>query len=193
MMTDEPFRTSDAGSQKPAVHVREMIVDDIPQVFHLGEQVFTADEVQNLHRTWDEYEVVNLFASESEHCLVAEIDGQVLGFALGTVIEKRKSSWTYGYLLWLGVDPECQREGLALRLFRQFKQRMAAAGARILLVDTQADNERAIRFFREQGFDNEEKHIFLSMNIDDERRDLEDREAHRMARNASDRSRDGKH
>lgn len=175
------------------VHIREMIVDDIPSVFHLGERLFTAEEVQNLHRTWDEYEVLTLFGTEREHCLVAEAeDGPVVGFALGTIIEKRKSSWTYGYLLWLGVDSEFQREGLALRLFRQFKQRMAAAGARILMVDTQASNEEALEFFRKQGFDNEEKHVFLSLNIDEERRDLEDRETLRNGRPTSGRIRNGR-
>ena len=170
-----------------------MIVDDIPAVFHLGERLFTAEEVQNLHRTWDEYEVLTLFSTEREHCLVAEDEEEtVVGFALGTTIEKRKSSWTYGYLLWLGVDPENQREGLAQRLFRQFKQRMAAAGARILMVDTQASNEEALEFFRKQGFDSQEKHVFLSLNIDDERRDLEDREAHRVGRQVGGRPRNGK-
>ena len=172
---DPPETNHEAPRQHAPIHIREMIIEDIPKVFLLGERLFTAEDVQNLHRTWDEYETVSLFQSDTEYCLVAEADDRVVGFALGTVIDKRKSSWTYGYLLWFGVDPEFQREGLALRLFRQFKHRVAEGGARILMADTQADNEAALAFFRDQGFDNEEKHIYLSMNIDEERREHGDR------------------
>ena len=175
MEPDEPHAISAAAPQRSTIHIREMIVEDISKIFLLGDRLFTAEEVPTLHRTWDEYEVVNLFQSGTEHCLVAELDDQVVGFALGTLIEKRKSSWTYGYLLWFGVDHDHQREGLAKRLFHQFKHRMAEAGARILLVDTQADNRAALTFFRGQGFDNEEEHVYLSMNIDEERREHEER------------------
>lgn len=36
---------------------------------------------------------------------------------LGTTIEKRHSSWKYGYLLWLGVSPQAQRLGVGKKLF----------------------------------------------------------------------------
>lgn len=159
--------------KKNPVHIREMRVEDLPGVFHLGDQLFTAEDFPNLHRTWDEYEVVNLFNNETEYCLVAELDGRVVGFALGTLIEKRRSSWTYGYLLWFGVSPDHQGDGLATRLFKQFRERMADDGARIMIVDTQADNFRALKFFRRQGFDQAQEHIYLSMNIDEFRRDRE--------------------
>ncbi|MFH1530575.1 MAG: GNAT family N-acetyltransferase [Pseudomonadota bacterium] len=174
MDSDIGDNASEAPIHHP-IHLREMVVEDISKIFLLGERLFTAEDVPTLYRTWDEYEVVNLFQSETKHCLVAEVGDQVVGFALGTVIEKRKSSWTYGYLLWFGVDQDYQREGVARRLFRQFKLRMAEAGARILLVDTQADNESALTFFRRVGFDNEEEHVYLSMNIDEERREFEER------------------
>ncbi len=37
------------------LRIREMSIDDFPAVFHIGEQVFTAESFQNLYRTWDEY------------------------------------------------------------------------------------------------------------------------------------------
>lgn len=175
MDSDDLNQPASNGPQRAPIHIREMIVEDIPKIFLLGERLFTAEDVPTLHRTWDEYEVVSLFQSETEHCLVAECDERVVGFALGTVIDKRKSSWKYGYLLWFGVDRAFQGEGLARRLFRQFRHLMAEDGARILLVDTQADNEAALSFFRGEGFDGEEQHVYLSMNIDDERREHEDR------------------
>jgi ribosomal protein S18 acetylase RimI-like enzyme len=164
------------------ITVRQMEIDDIPLVFHLGESLFTAQDVPILHRTWDEYEVVNLFQTDGEYCFVAEGSySEIIGFALGTVIEK-SHSWTYGYLLWLGIHPKHQQAGLAKRLFSHFRNAMMEAGARIIMVDTQADNEPALRFFRKMGFNNVQEHVFLTMNVDDERRRLEERRQARQAR-----------
>ena len=60
--------------------IRQMEIDDLADVFHLGEKLFTASEVPNLYRTWDEYEVVNLFQSDPEFCLVAESEEEIMGY-----------------------------------------------------------------------------------------------------------------
>ena len=38
-------------------------------------------------------------------------------------------------------------------------------GARMILVDTDANNEPAIRFFKKIGFNHDNKHVYLSMNL----------------------------
>lgn len=157
------------------VTVREIEIDDLPAIFHLGEMLFTAQKVPTLHRTWDEHEVVGLFQSDSDFCFVAETEAEeMIGFALGTVIEK-SHSWTYGYLIWLGIHPEYQHTGVSQKLFRSFRTAAVEAGARIMMVDTDADNENALRFFRKLGFNNTRHHIYLSMNVDQERRRLGER------------------
>lgn len=148
------------------VEIREMEIDDIPSVFHLGEKLFTSSAAPNLYRTWDEFEVTGMFQEDPGLCLVAEYEDQIIGFAMGTTIEKSHSAWKYGHLAWMGVDPDYQRHGVATRLFQAFRDRVAQAGVRIVLVDTEADNERAIRFFQDLGFRNPEDHIYLSLNID---------------------------
>jgi len=148
------------------VEIREMEIDDIPSVFHLGERLFTSSEVPNLYRTWDEFEVTGMFQEDPSLCLVAEYEDKIVGFALGTTITKSHSAWKYGHLAWLGVDPDCQRSGVATRLFKAFRERVMEEGVRIVLVDTEADNERAIRFFEDLGFRNPEEHIYLSLNLD---------------------------
>ena len=147
------------------LHIREMELDDLSAVFSLGEQIFTADKWPNLYRTWDEYELVESFASEGELSLVAEINREIVGFALGTLIEKRRSSWIYGYLEWIGVNPNVKRSGVGTRLFNRLTELMVNKGARMLLVDTQIENVEAINFFKKQGFGQEIKHIYLSRNL----------------------------
>jgi ribosomal protein S18 acetylase RimI-like enzyme len=155
--------------------IREMEIDDIAKVFHLGEKLFTARKVPNLYRTWDEYEVVSLFQSDPEFCLVAYSDDTIIGFALGSTISKTGSAWKYGHLYWLGIEPEYQRQGVAKKLFKSFMDLMLENGVRMLQVDTEADNLPALYFFRKMGFGNPQQHIYLSLNLSDLRRQVKEK------------------
>lgn len=53
---------------------------------------------------------MELFGSDSEFCQVAEYEGRVVGFVMGTTISKRRSSWRYGYLGKRMIGP--RREAL---------------------------------------------------------------------------------
>jgi ribosomal protein S18 acetylase RimI-like enzyme len=150
------------------IEVRTATIDDLAAIFHLGEKVFTSQEFSNLYRTWDEYEVTHLFNSEAEYVLVAEADGKVVGFAMGTIIEKARSAWNYGHLLWLGVDPDYARRGIAGQLFDRFRQIMEDTGIRMLMVDTQSDNTPAVKFFQRKGFENPTDHVYMTLNLQKE-------------------------
>ncbi|MEH1947765.1 MAG: GNAT family N-acetyltransferase [Nostoc sp.] len=146
-----------------AIYVRELGIDDIAPIYHLGESLFTSDLYPYLYRTWDEWEVIGLYNTDPEYCLVAETDGELAGFILGTIITK--ASWTYGYILWLGVSPKYQRRGVADKLVDKVVARMIEDGARFMLVDTDPTNTSALKFFSRKGFGNTRQHIFLSMNL----------------------------
>ena len=152
----------DAPPPNPVV-IRAMEIDDLATVYHLGEALFTSDLYPYLYRTWDQWEVIGLYNTDAEYCLVAEVDLQLAGFVLGTVINK--ASWTYGYIIWLGVSPDFQRQGVADKLVDRIVERMIEDGARFMLVDTDPENVPAVKFFTRKGFGNVRKHIFLSMNL----------------------------
>ncbi|MCW8860098.1 MAG: GNAT family N-acetyltransferase [Deltaproteobacteria bacterium] len=147
------------------LEIRAMTIDDLAAVFHLGEKLFTSEFSPSMYRTWDEYEITTLFNSDSELCLVAELDGEVIGFALGTTVEKQHSSWKYGYLVWIGVRPGIQKCGAGDRLFGEMKQRMLEQGVRMVVIDTDADNKAGINFFKKQGFNNIQKHVYMTLNL----------------------------
>lgn len=150
---------------KAHVHIRPIDIDDLAAVFHLGEKIFTRRNAPNAYRTWDEYEVVDYFQSESELCFVAEQEDRIVGFVLGSVIEKNDSAWTYGYLTWLGVDPILKGHGVGKRLVKEFVAASQKVGARMLIVDTDADNTDALAFFARMGFNNREEHVYMSLNL----------------------------
>jgi len=150
--------------------IREMTIDDMAQVFHLGESVFTAEYSPSLYRTWDEYEITTLFNSDSQLCLVAELDRTLVGFALGTTVEKQQSAWKYGYLVWLGVRPGGQKSGIGESLFREIRRRMEDEGVRMIIIDTSADNTAGINFFTKMGFGNIQQHVYMTLNLSRRRR-----------------------
>src|SRR6185369_16633692 len=154
-----------ANSSDEIPRIREMEIDDFPEVFHIGEEVFTADYSQSLYRTWDEFEITTLFNSDTELCLVAELGEQIIGFALGTTVKKHNSPWKYGYLVWLGVRKDIQKGRVGSRLFNEIKRRMQEQGVRMIIIDTSADNLPAIRFFQKQGFDDIQEHVYMSLNL----------------------------
>jgi ribosomal protein S18 acetylase RimI-like enzyme len=165
--------TSNSASEdqfKSEIIIREMSIDDLAAVFHLGERLFTASKVPNLYRTWDEYEILEPFQLNSELCLVAEAKGTVVGFALATTIEKARSAWKYGHLVWLGVDPPVQKRGVGARLFHSMRTQMTREGVRIIMVDTETDNVGGLRFFQKMGFAKPLPHIYLSLNLSNSRR-----------------------
>ncbi|MBK9139333.1 MAG: GNAT family N-acetyltransferase [Verrucomicrobia bacterium] len=143
-----------------------MQLKDISAVFELGQALFTADELPTLYRAWDEHELVALFDSDRETCLVAEAGETVVGFALGRMMEKPHSAWRYGWLEWLGVHPRFKRSGIASRLVNQLTSLFIERDARIMLVDTAAKNHGAIAFFRKRGFGQEIRHVYLSLNLE---------------------------
>ncbi|WP_291319559.1 N-acetyltransferase [Desulfonatronospira sp.] len=157
--------TAEEEIKGPRVRIREMGIDDLAPVYHIGEEVFTAEFSTSLYRTWDEYEIINLFSTDNELCLVAELDDHIVGFALATTVEKPRSAWKYGYLTWLGVRKNLQHAGVGNRLFKEIVRRMEQMGVRMVIVDTAGDNVAAIRFFQKQGFDDMKEHVFLSMNL----------------------------
>lgn len=145
--------------------IRQMELADVAPTFELGEELFTADRWPTLYRTWDEYEVVSLYANERPNCVVADRNGKIVGFAMGSILEKRGEPWTYGYLLWLGVDPQMKRRGLGKLLIEELTLRFIDAGVRMMLVDTEHDNEAALALFRSVGFGRERPHVYLSRNL----------------------------
>jgi ribosomal protein S18 acetylase RimI-like enzyme len=164
----------------PSIEIREMELADLHPVFELGHRLFTAKKWPTLYRAWDEYEIMELYATDRELCLVAEANSKVVGFALGAEMEKPRSAWRYGWLLWLGVHPKYKRAGLGTRLVNRLTDLFIEREVRMMLVDTDAENKDAIAFFHRQGFGGAIHHVYLSRNLDDHPDVLEKRASSRV-------------
>ena len=152
--------------RKPEVDIRQMEIDDIGPVYHLGEELFTSEEFPILYRTWDAYEVTDHFTSDPDYCLVADIEGKVVGFILATTIEKEGTAWKkYGYVSWIGVEESFHRTNLGLRLYKRLEERFRENKVRMVIADTEANNQGAIAFFRAIGFSPSRQHVWLTKTL----------------------------
>ncbi len=145
---------------------RQMEIADISSVYHLGERLFTSEEFPILYRTWDPYEVTDYFTSDPDYCFVAEAKGKIVGFILATTIQKEGTAWRkYGYLSWIGVDEAFHRINLGERLYRKLEARLKKDGVRMVITDTEAENDVAIDFFKAIGFSPSREHIWLAKTL----------------------------
>ena len=97
---------------------------------------------------------------------MANVDKKAIGFAMGTTISKARSPWKYGHLIWLGVDTAYHRSRVGTRLYNHFRDRARRTGVRMLLIETDAENDSAIQFFRKLGFSHPREHLYLTLNLE---------------------------
>jgi ribosomal protein S18 acetylase RimI-like enzyme len=161
-----PLEVEGGNRRRPEVNIRQMEIDDIGSVYHLGEELFTSEEFPILYRTWDAYEVTDHFTSDPDYCLVADTAGKVVGFILATTIEKEGTAWKkYGYVSWIGVEESFHRANLGLRLYRRLEERFRENKVRMVIADTEANNEGAIAFFKAIGFSASRQHLWLTKTL----------------------------
>ena len=145
-----------------------MEIDDLAFVYRLGEELFTSEEFPILYRTWDPYEVTQFFTTDPDFCLVAEAeaDERIVGFVLATTIEKEGTAWkNYGYLTWIGVHEDFRGVRIGWRLYRELEKRLRRRGVRMIIADTDGDNEPAIAFMEALGFSPRAEHLWLAKTL----------------------------
>jgi ribosomal protein S18 acetylase RimI-like enzyme len=63
------------------------------------------------------------------------------------------------------VDEAFHRANLGIRLYRRLEQRLRKDGVRMMIADTDAENEPAIAFFKAIGFSDSSQHVWLVKTI----------------------------
>ncbi|MGC8895788.1 MAG: GNAT family N-acetyltransferase [Candidatus Bathyarchaeia archaeon] len=150
------------------IEIRQMTLEDLSEVWHLGEKIFTPSSLQFTYRTWNIDELLSYFYSDQELCLVAENtrSKKIVGFALGTILKRPFSPWTYGYFVWAGVQKMKQRSGVGRRLYKELEKRFKEKGARIVIVDVESNNLAGIHFIKKLGFKEAQTYIWYSKNLE---------------------------
>lgn len=90
------------------------------------------------------------FYELGEHALIADDEGEVIGFLLGFVSPVAPR---VAYVHLVGIHPEHRRRGVGKRLYEVFTERAREAGASRVKAITNVGNEGSIEFHRALGFD----------------------------------------
>eukprot|EP00004_Rigifila_ramosa_P021744 TRINITY_DN583_c0_g1_i7.p1 TRINITY_DN583_c0_g1~~TRINITY_DN583_c0_g1_i7.p1 ORF type:complete len:299 (-),score=44.83 TRINITY_DN583_c0_g1_i7:899-1795(-) len=164
-----PVRQARTGTPARAVMRLMSGLADVAAVFHLGEELFDSSSLPNLFRMWDTYCVMSAI-SDPHLCRVIELPsgvpgraGEIIGFLLGSIIQKR--TVRVGYVDWVGVKAGYRRQGLGTALYQQFIQSVHERGVNVLVADTQANNNIAVAFLNKMGLRDAVPHLYLSFNL----------------------------
>ena len=130
-----------AGTAPAGVTLRSMNGADIPAVHVLERRLFPVDAwpLQMFH---DE-----LAQAETRHYLVAEVAGEIVGYAGLMCIEPIADVQT------IAVVPEYEGRGIGSALLRELISEGRRRGAADLLLEVRADNPRAQQLYRRFGFE----------------------------------------
>jgi len=103
----------------------------------------------------------HLFSEQpSFYCLVAEINGEVVGY---TAYMKQFSMWdcaSYIYMDCLYLDEDARGFGLGEKLVLQIKEHAKELGCTLLQWQTPSFNTRAIKFYKRLGASSKSKERF---------------------------------
>jgi ribosomal protein S18 acetylase RimI-like enzyme len=68
-------------------------------------------------------------------------------------------------LTWIGVDETFQRTNLGQRLYNKIEDTFQKQDARMVMADTDAENEGALRFLNAMGFSERAQHVWLAKTL----------------------------
>jgi len=126
--------------------IRPMTVGDLDAIVEIDRKVLGKARP-------DYWKKIQLNPRYPHSCLVAELEGIVIGFIVGEV-----SGWefgipdTIGWISTIGVDPAYQNRGVARRLSQEFIKNLKAIGVSVVYTLVNWSDWDLLKFFRAMGF-----------------------------------------
>jgi hypothetical protein len=130
------------------VEVRPATAADVPWVVRIDE---AATGQAKPHYWQDLYESFSQNRTGCRAFLVAESNGQVVGFISGEVRDFEFGAESVGWIFALTVDPAIRVNSIGTQLFDQLCKIFARAGVRTVRTMIEHDNQLVMAFFRGQG------------------------------------------
>lgn len=91
-------------------------------------------------------ELRNYLRFPGAECIIAEIGGKTAGFLVSA------HDGATGHIVTIDVLPEHRRQGAAALMLAEAERRLAAAGVRVVELETAIDNAAAIAFWQKHGY-----------------------------------------
>jgi ribosomal protein S18 acetylase RimI-like enzyme len=123
------------------VIIREHKPEEFERLFQIDQAVFVPA------LAYSRSELQYYVAARRGKTLVAEIDGEVVGF-----VNARCAQRGWGMVTTLDVAPGWQRQGIGSRLMAAIEEWLAAEGVRVVALETLADESGARQFYEKRGY-----------------------------------------
>ncbi|MCJ7782850.1 MAG: GNAT family N-acetyltransferase [Desulfobacterales bacterium] len=130
------------------VEIRTLKKEDLDAIVKIDEKVLG----ENRKDYW-ERKLQSMNDKSSQVSLVADVEGEVVGFILGDV-----SGWefgvpeTIGWMDTIGVDPAYQKKGVATALAHELIKNLKAIGVRTIYTLVSWNDWDLLQFFHAMGF-----------------------------------------
>ena len=130
------------------VEIRTLKKEDLDAIVKIDEKVLGESR-----RDYWERRLELMNDKSSQISLVAEVEGEVVGFILGEV-----SGWefgvpeTIGWMDTIGVDPAYQKKGVATALAHELIKNLKAIGVRTIYTLVSWNDWDLLQFFHAMGF-----------------------------------------
>jgi ribosomal protein S18 acetylase RimI-like enzyme len=143
-------------SRRKPTPVRSLRKEDIDRVIELWNQVddewtLTAMAERNVRR-----DLKATLSESRSFCLVAEVDGTVVGFTTVGLIEHPVSSGIHAEIEELKVERAHRRKGLGRALAMEALRWIENAAVRMIRAHVGNDNLAAVRLFESIGFEQDQ-------------------------------------
>lgn len=106
----------------------------------------------DLTRPWNnpEKDILRKLKTDPELFLIGEVGGKIVATAMGGYEGHR------GWVNYLGVDPQYQRQGLAREIMKEIERLLKERGCPKINLQIRNNNLNAIEFYRRIGYNVEE-------------------------------------
>jgi GNAT superfamily N-acetyltransferase len=123
------------------MHIRGITKSDFDYIVSVLDRWWGGPSAERAHPVF--------FYELGDQALIAEEDGQVVGFLLGFIAPTHPPT---GYVHLVGIHPDHRRRGVGKELYKQFTDRCRTHGARRLKAMATVGNENSTRFHLALGF-----------------------------------------
>ena len=130
------------------VEIRTLKKEDLGAIVRIDEKVLGESR-----KDYWERKLKLMNDKSSQISLIAEVEGEVVGFILGEV-----SGWefgvpeTIGWMDTIGVDPAYQKKGVATALAHELIKNLKAIGVRTIYTLVSWNDWDLLQFFHAMGF-----------------------------------------
>ncbi len=143
------------------VNIRSFNEEDLEAIVEIDRKVLGKDRLSY----WKQ-QITLSNAHYPRSCLVAELEGKVIGFILGEVSGGEFNvPDTVGWISTIGVDPAYQQQGVARKLGQEFIKNLKSIGVTIVYTLVNWSDWGLLQFFHAMGFSRGEEMINLELHL----------------------------